>query len=123
MASQITQITNKQNHDKVVDESENTPTIIYVSNSALPVCKEFSSKYEALADKHNQGRGGERPTRFCQMEITSETSAMFKFSPNQLPVVVLLCSGPWSRTMMSPSIQQLESGIEEMLQKAGKLRN
>lgn len=123
MASQVIQIPDKPAHDKIVDESEGTPTIIYVSNSALPICRDFTPKYEALADKYNKSSGGERSIRFCQLDFSSETSAMFKFSPNQLPVVVFLCKGPWSRTMMSPNVQQLEGGIEEMLRKAGKWRN
>lgn len=120
MASSITQIIDKQTHDKVVDESERTPTIIYVSNYALPICREFTPQYEDLAQKHSKEQS---VVNFCQMEITSETSAMFKFSPNQLPVLVLMCRGPWSKTMMSPKIGQLDTEIERMLERVGRLSN
>lgn len=114
MSSSVTQITNRPSHDAVVDASATTPTIIYVSNSALPICRTFTPQYEALAAKH----GG--AAKFTQMEITSDTSDMFKFGPNQLPVLVLLSRGPWSRTLMSPSLEVLEKGVQEMLAREGK---
>lgn len=123
MPSTLTQITNQATHDKIVDESAQTPTVIYVSNSALPICKSFTPKYEALQDKYNGGNNGQMSVRFCQLEISSETSAMFKFSPNQLPVIVLCSRGPWSRTLMSPSVAKLEEAVEDMLERTGRVKN
>ena len=127
MAAKITQIPNKQVHDTMVAESEGTPTVIYVSNSSLPACKAFTPKYEALADEHDRNVSSEyadipaeRSIRFCQLDFSNETSMMFKFSPNQLPVVVLISEGCWCRTLMSPSVKELESGIGELLKKAGR---
>ena len=123
MSSQIYQITNKPALQKVEAESSSVPTIIYVSNSALPICRDFTPKYEELAQKYSKDNGDEKSIRFTQIEFATETSALFKFSPNQLPVVTFLCKGPWSKTLMSPSVQQMEQSIEEMLQKAGKWKN
>ena len=118
MSSNIDQIPNRAVHDAIVAESEQTPTVIYVSNSALPVCKTFTPKYETLANNCSRGNETTRSIRFCQLNFTSETSMMFKFSPNQLPVVVLMCNGTWCKTLMSPSLKELESGIEELAEKA-----
>ena len=123
MSSQTTQIPNRQVHDTIVAESESKPTVIYVSNSVLPACKAFTPKYESIADKHNNGNTGKQAIKFCQLEITSETSAMFKFSPNQLPVVVFMCKGPWSKTLMSPTVKEFEDGIKELLERSTELRN
>lgn len=124
MASpKLFQITSKSTLEQLEREAESTPTMIYVSNGALPICRDFTPKYEELAEKYSKNSGDEKSIRFAQLEFASETSALFKFSPNQLPVVTFLSKGPWSRTMMSPSIEQVEEGIGEMLQRAGKLRN
>lgn len=127
MSSKVYQITNKPALQRVEAESSSVPTIIYVSNSALPTCRAFTPEYEKLAEKYSNGNksggGDEKSIRFTQIEFASETSALFKFSPNQLPVVTFLCKGPWSKTLMSPSVQQMDEGIKEMLQKAGKWRN
>ena len=122
MASQTTYISNKEEHDKVVAESATTPTIIYLSNYVLPICKDFTPKYEALAKRYRSERS-ETSIRFTQMETTPETSPMFKFAPNQLPVVILLSEGRWCRTLMSPTIKELEAGIGELLERVGKWKN
>ena len=125
MSSKIIHIPNKATHDEIVnkahsDSKNSTPTIIYVSNSALPICRAFTPKYEDLAEKYSKAGGLESNVKFCQLDFSSETSAMFKFSPNQLPVIVFLCKGPWSKTMMSPNVEQLEDGIKMMLEQAQK---
>lgn len=123
MASQIYQITDKSSLQRVGAGAEKTPTVIYVSNDALPACREFTPKYEALAEKYSNRDGQETSVRFTQSELSSETSALFKFSPNQLPVLLFSSPGPKTKTLMSPSIGKVEQEVEEMLQSAGKLRN
>ena len=119
MASSITKIPNREVHDTVVAESVATPTIIYVSNSSLPACKAFTPKYEVLADKYEREANRKEPTiRFCQLEFTNETSMMFKFAPNQLPVTVLMCNDNWCKTILGANMAGLERAIEELLQKA-----
>ena len=111
MASTITQIGDKHEHDRVVAESGDTPTVIYVSNSSLPQCKAFTPQYEALAARFEMSR----EIRFSQLEFTNKTSMMFKFAPNQLPVLVLVQEGNWCRTLLSPTMQELERGVDELL--------
>lgn len=123
MSSAVIQIPDKPTHDNIVAESEHNPSIIYVCNSALPICKDFTPQYEKLAEKHGKGDGAERLLRFCQLDFSTETSMMFKFSPNQLPVLVLISEGHWARTLMSPTIQELESGVAELLKRSGKSQN
>ena len=124
MSSGVTQIADKDTHDTIVAESwASTPTVVYVSNSALPACKELTPKYEALAEEYSKRDGPQQTVKFTQLELSPETSYFFKFSPNQLPVAVLMSQGPWSRTIMSPKIKDLEDGIAEMLERGGKLRN
>jgi thioredoxin-like negative regulator of GroEL len=131
MTQYTTSIPNKAVHDTVVAESAHTPTVIYVCNSSLPICKSFTPQYESLAHKlQDQSRTNcsKRNVKLCVLEFGTETSAMFKFSPNQLPVVVLMCSDRegknWARTMMSPRIGELEEAVEDMRERAGtSLRN
>jgi thiol-disulfide isomerase/thioredoxin len=127
----ITQIPDKRTHDNIVAESASIPTIIYVSNSSLPHCKAFTPQYEALANRLQEERKtncSKRNVRFCELGFATETAAMFKFSPNQLPVIVLMCNDRdgknWARTMMSPRIRELELAVEDMRERAGqKLRS
>ena len=128
MTSTITYIPNKSIHDTIVAESATTPTVIYLCNSVLPFCKTFTPKYEALAQKWSSGEkdssGSEvSNVRFTQMENTPETSPMFKFAPNQLPVVIFISEGKWAKTLMSPTIEEVERGLEELVERVGKWRN
>lgn len=129
MASSITDITDKKTHDTVVAEAAQTPTVIYVCNSSLPHCKTFTPEYESLAYQvRNQSKTdcSKRNVRFCRMELTAETASMFKFSPNQLPVVTLICNdrdgNSWARTITSPKIAELEEAMDGMRQRAGSLK-
>ena len=117
MAAKIIQLGNKAKHDGVIHDCEttDTPTVIYVSNSALPTCKTFTPKYESLATEIEG-------VRFCQLDFSNETSMMFKFSPNQLPVVVLM-RARWCRTLMSPSMKELRAGIENLMSQGDRLPN
>ena len=113
--SAVIQLLDQPSHDAVVAESKYTPTVIYVSNSSLPLCRDFTPKYEALATKHtSQG------VKFCQLEFTNKTSCMFKFAPNQLPVTVLVCETVWCKTIMGANINELEAGITQLLDEAKK---
>ncbi|EME48639.1 hypothetical protein DOTSEDRAFT_49073 [Dothistroma septosporum NZE10] len=109
MAAKVVQIHNKQEHDEVVAHSKDIPTVIYVSNSSLPACKTFSPKYEDLAQRWSHSG-----IQFCQLEFTSETSMMFKFSPNQLPVTVFMVRDSWAKTVMGPDLREVEAALEEL---------
>ncbi|SMR53717.1 unnamed protein product [Zymoseptoria tritici ST99CH_1A5] len=115
MTSHIVQITDRAEHDQVVEASKQTPTVIYVSNSSLPVCREHSPKYEELA-KGKLGSG----VRFAQMEFNTDTSMLFKFAPNQLPVTVLMVRDAWCKTVMGPDMRGLEEALEMLVQEAKK---
>jgi thioredoxin-like negative regulator of GroEL len=120
MAEYITHILNPTEHDQAVAQADaGTPTIIYVCNSVTPACKAFTPKFHHLASIHNaQG------VEFCQMDYNHETSMLFKFAPNQLPVITLMVNGNWCRTVTGLSAaakyEGLRSGIEELLEQAGK---
>lgn len=128
--SYIISIPDKTTHDRIVDEAYSIPTVIYVSNSSLPMCKSFTPQYQSLAKRlQDQGRKdcSKLNVRFCELEFATETAMMFKFSPNQLPVIVLLCKdadkgGLWARTMMSPRIGELEGAVEDMRGRAKKAK-
>ncbi|KAK4929852.1 hypothetical protein LTR49_003479 [Elasticomyces elasticus] len=109
----ITQITNPAEHDVVVSEAESQPTIICLANSVTPVCKAFTKRFEETAAR--QTASG---VRFCLMEFNNETSMMFKFAINQLPVVVFTCAGPWSRSVVGATQGDLDVGMEQLLEQA-----
>ena len=109
--SNVIQIRNRAEHDQIVAASKTTPTVIHVSNSALPVCKAFSPQYAQMAQKHEQDG-----IKFAEMDFTSETSYMFKFSPNQLPVTVCIVregmNTSWAKTVMGTNMNELEMAID-----------
>ena len=104
-------LTDRPSHDAAVTAAEETPTVIYLCNSPLPACKTFTPKYSELATKYQD-------VQFCIMELTSETSPMFKFAPNQLPVLVFLVKKTWCRTRMGADVKGLEAGLVELLNEA-----
>jgi len=112
MTDQIVQIANRATHDKIIADSATKPTVLYLSSSPLPACKTFTPQYAALAKEFDD-------VKFCQMEHNSETSPMFKFSQAQLPNVILIVEGKWCRTLLSPTVKEVEAGIEELISKAG----
>ncbi|KAL2062970.1 hypothetical protein VTL71DRAFT_6042 [Oculimacula yallundae] len=121
--SPIHQLTNQKTHSEFSSTAESTgnPTVLYVSNCHLPACKTFTPKYTQLADRYVE------QITFAQMELTAETSMLFKFAPNQLPVLTLMCRQSerkggmmWAKTVMGADMAELERGIEEMLGRAGR---
>jgi thiol-disulfide isomerase/thioredoxin len=120
---QITSATSYSTFTKEA-ESQGKPTVTYVSSSVLPACKAFTPKYEDLAFQYTV----KYDITFGQIDYTSDTSMLFKFSPNQLPVLTFMCrenekgsGNMWAKTVMGADLKALESGIEEMLDKAGVL--
>jgi thiol-disulfide isomerase/thioredoxin len=122
----IIQITDAASYSTFTKEAEwqGKPTVTYVSNSVLPACKTFTPKYENLVSHY----GSKYDITFGQIDYTSDTSMLFKFSPNQLPVLALMCresekgsGNMWAKTIMGADLKALESGIAEMLEKAGIL--
>jgi thioredoxin-like negative regulator of GroEL len=110
----ITTIASREEHDAVVAASETTPTVIYLCNDVTPACKAFTPKYEALAKNYAQSG-----ITFALMEFNSCTSMMFKFAPNQLPVIPLMYGGRWCRTVTTANMQDLEPLIHELLKQSG----
>ncbi|KAK3070518.1 hypothetical protein LTR53_010312 [Teratosphaeriaceae sp. CCFEE 6253] len=113
-AGGITHITNRDEHDVAVAQSETTPTVIYLSNSATPVCKAFTKGFERTAESHASSG-----IQFCQLEFNNETSMLFKFAPNQLPVVAFMCRGPWCRSVVGATQKDLDAGIKQLLEADG----
>lgn len=106
----VVKITDRAEHDAAVAKSETEPTVIFVCNSSTPVCKAFTPKYEDIAARHADSR-----VRFYLMEFNNSTSMMFKFAPNQLPVVVFMCRGTWCRTIMGANVKELEDGVRRLV--------
>jgi len=125
--SSIIQITSAASYSTFTNSAESTgkPTVTYVFNSVLPACKVFTPKYENLASHCSS----KYDIIFGQIDYTSDTSMLFKFSPNQLPVLTLVCresergsGNMWAKTVMGADLKALESGIEELLDRAGLQR-
>lgn len=117
MASVVTDIPNKEVHDKLIAESNHTPIVMYIYNSALPLCKTFTPQYHDLAARYQKQSNAN--VRFTKMDSTPETSPMFKFAPSQLPVVLLISEGKWAKTINVPTIEEAEKGVKELLDKTG----
>ena len=115
MTSTVVQITNRAKHDEVVSRSKQTPTVLHVSNSALPTCKAFSPRYEQLATQH-----AANGITFAEMDFSTETSYLFKFSPNQLPVTVAMYGDRWAKTVMGADMRGIEEAIGIMLEEVKK---
>ena len=115
MVSRITQITTKDEHDELVGQSKGIPTVIYVSNSVLPACKNFTPKYERLAEQW-----APMGIRFCQLEFTEKTSMIFKFAANQLPVTVFMVHDNWCKTVMGADLSAMDDVLAGLLEQAKK---
>ncbi|KAG4434918.1 hypothetical protein IFR05_009587, partial [Cadophora sp. M221] len=110
--STIQHLTTPTSHSHFTKTAESTgiPSVLYVSNSSLPACKIFTPEYEKLAVRFTS-KYGDKIT-FTQMDFTSETSMLFKFAPNQLPVLTLMCrqcesegGGLWAKTVMGADLR------------------
>lgn len=121
MTSPITQVPDKPTHDRILADSITRPTILYLSSSVLPACKSFTPEYERLASTYQSSQSDELSLRFCQMEYSNQTSPMFKFAQAQLPVVIFMVADRWCKTLLSPTVKEVESGIEELKEKAREL--
>lgn len=108
----IVPIPDKETHERLI-ASNPPPTVLYLSSSVLPACKAFTPHFERLAREWNG-------IRFCQMEYSSETSALFKFTQAQLPIVVLICGERWCRTLLGLTVEEVERGLGELQDKANE---
>ena len=122
MVSAVTDIPNKEVHDKLIAESTNTPIVMYIYNEALPWCKTLTPQYHNLASNYQKERS-EVEVRFTEMDSTPETTPMFKFASSQLPVVLLISEGRWAKTINVPTIAEVEKGVEELLKRTGKWKD
>lgn len=116
--SPIVPVPDKAAHDRVISEAVETPTVLYLSSSVLPACKSLTPEFEGLAERYRTDGSG---LRFCQMEYSSETSPMFKFTQAQLPVVIFVYTERWCKTLLSPTLEEVEAGLEELRGKAAPL--
>lgn len=107
----VRQITNKPDLDAVVANAGTM--VIYVSNDVAPSCQSFTPKFEELAARIDG-------ISFYQMELTIDTSSLFKFAPSQLPVLVLMHSDSWCKTLMGADMSALEAGVQELRQAAAR---
>lgn len=115
------EITNRATHDQLVAQctKHNKPTILHVYNSCIPRCEAFLVEVESWAS-NSALPSGER-IQYAKMDYTSETSYMFKFAPNQLPITVLMVGSGWARTVTGTDIEGIESLAGEMMEEYRRL--
>ncbi|KAF3039486.1 hypothetical protein E8E12_001795 [Didymella heteroderae] len=108
-------ITNRNSHDILVGQCNryNIPTVLHVYNSSVPRCQSFLTVFEEFAKRHDPV--DETSIQYAKMDYTPETSFMFKFAPNQLPITVAMFGGKWARTVTGPEIGEIESMVTEMV--------
>lgn len=106
-------ITNRKAHDQLVAQCTkgNIPTILHVYNSAVPRCQTFLVNLEMWA----KNRRNEDSIQYAKMDYTTETSFMFKFASNQLPITVLMVGERWARTVTGAELGEIERMVEEMV--------
>lgn len=109
-ASATVQINNNSDLDNIVAQSKSRPTVILVFNSAMPVCRKLIQQYAQVATEYESS-----DVCFSQMDLTSETSMLFKFAPNQLPVCVFTHQDSWGRIIMAANEREIQAGVKEML--------
>lgn len=114
-------ITNKDTHDILVNQCTryNIPTVLHVYNSSVPRCQSFLSTWEFWAQKH-PSFGSDR-VQYAKMDYTPETSNMFKFAPNQLPITVLMVGQGWARTVAGTAMGEIEKVAGEMMEEYHRL--
>lgn len=108
-------ITDKRSLDLLVAQcnTDNIPTVLHVHNSAVPRCQSFLAVYERFATA-NASKDG-IAIQYAKMDYTSETSAMFKFAPNQLPVTVVMVGRGWARTVTGADIGGIGARVAEVV--------
>jgi hypothetical protein len=108
-------ITNKDSHDILIGQCNryNIPTVLHVYNSSIPQCQSFLAVFESYASKHSAKEGV--PIQYAKMDYTPETSFMFKFAPNQLPITVIMYGWKWARTVTGPEIGEIDKVVGEMV--------
>ncbi|KAK4554880.1 hypothetical protein LTR86_008028 [Recurvomyces mirabilis] len=115
-STNLTYIHSPEEHDQVVAKADaGTPTVIFLRNDVTPACKAFTPKYEAIVEKYAHSG-----IQFCIMEFTNATSMMFKFAPNQLPVIPLMVGGQWCRTVTAANMKDFEPLLQELLEIAAQ---
>lgn len=120
-ALSVRAITNKDSHDQLVKEctSHNKPTVLHVFNSSIPRCQTSLSTFESWAATSSPEHDDK--IQFAKMNYTSETSFMFKFAPNQLPITVLMVGQGWARTVTGTDIREVARVAGEMMDEHGRL--
>ncbi|KAK4507373.1 hypothetical protein PRZ48_001108 [Zasmidium cellare] len=113
MSSNVFKIKDRATHDEVISQSKEHPTVINVSNSSLPICKKFTPEYASLAERWQSGG-----IKFFELDFNNETSMLFKFSPNQLPVTVLMVGDRWCKTVMGANMKNLEDTLSQLSKEA-----
>jgi hypothetical protein len=108
-------ITNKDSYDLLVNQCNryNIPTALHVYNSSVPSCQSFLSEFESFAKHHDLVK--EVRIQYAKMDYTPETSFMFKFAPNQLPITVVMFGQRWARTVTGPRIGEIERLVMEVV--------
>lgn len=112
---QLPQIRDREEHDAIISRENqiaNIPILIYVSSS-VPRSIAFTPQLLKLS---------KRPefvdVKFYEMEMTAKTTPMIKFGPQNCPLVFLF-RNLWCKTLLGiRSIEEVEKGIQEMLERA-----
>ena len=113
----LPQIKNREEHDSIVsreNQKRNIPIVIYVTSST-PASRALTPSIIALSKKQEFVDAG---VQWYEMELTSETSPMIKFGPQNCPIMFLF-RGSWCETLLGiRSSEEVEKKVREMTQKS-----
>ena len=114
MAPIRSEITNEASLDAATAKAINTPTLLYIYNSSLPIYKNFTPTFEEITSK-----AGNDAIAIYYMDYSDTTSSLMKFAPNQMPVLVVMYGENWCRTIIGGDRKALERLLGELREKAG----
>lgn len=113
----LDEITDKASLDAVTKQAKATPTFIYIHNSSIPVCKNFTPVFEQYTQDASN-----RTIRFCTMDYSNTTSALMKFAPNQMPVLIAMVGERWCRSILGADRKALEGLLKDLKDQAEALK-
>ena len=115
-SERLPQIKNREEHDSIVsreNQERNIPVVIYVTSST-PASRALTPSIIALSKKQEFVEAG---VQWYEMELTSETSPMIKFGPQNCPIVFLF-RGTWCETLLGVrGSEDVEKKAREMVER------
>ena len=116
-SERLPQIKNREEHDSIVsreNQQRNIPIVIYVTSST-PASRALTPSIIALSKKQEFVDAG---VQWYEMELTSETSPMIKFGPQNCPIVFLF-RGMWCETLLGiRGAEEVEKKVRDMAKRA-----